>query len=654
LAIIVTQSLHGMACPDGNRLQALIAGHASAQEREDILSHADSCADCRKVLAALAREAPTADPARASTIAADSPATESALLTKGMHVGRYEVESFLGAGGLSLVYIARDPELNRRVALKLLKSDAQARLLREAQAMARVSHPNVVAVHDVGEWNGRVFLAMELVDGIDLRAWLAAKPHRLVEIVDAFRDAGRGLAAAHAAGLVHRDFKPENVLVGKDGRVRVTDFGLAESLDAPAPTGDAISGTPAYMAPEQHRAENVDARTDQFAFCVALHEAAYGERPFRGKDYPQLRDAVLAGAVSPAPARPRVPRTLRRILLRGLSMRPGDRWPTMEGLLAALGRDRTKIPRRAGATAAALLAVLATAWIGDRIVRARLYAVARTSFADAGKQVERTLASRYESFSALANVSAMVPIMRQVAATRDQADFGLGAQADDHRGLEALHASLRDADWQAWSLVTRRGHLAVADYKGRLLFTTADSAAFGRDVRVIPAAAAAFSAETAGAQVLRSDDPRMAEAGLASQRHGLVILFAHASVLAGVSQAVFILTIDAPRLLEELRLDAQTHLALVAPDGAVEGDVPAAVVAKANGTLTEIDDWLVQRQPVPDLNGAGQPIAQLVLARPVDVGLAGLFPHARAILLFAAALAFAVLAWAAVRMITSS
>jgi predicted Ser/Thr protein kinase len=645
-----------MACPDGNRLQALIAGNLSEQEREAVLGHVDSCGDCRKVLAALAREGgPAPDPARASTVAATSPTAGSSLLTQGMRVGRYEVESFLGAGGLSLVYIARDPELNRRVALKLLKSDAQARLLREAQAMARVSHPNVVTVHDVGEWNGRVFLAMELVDGIDLRAWLAAKPRRLTEIVDAFRDAGRGLSAAHAAGLVHRDFKPENVLVGKDGRVRVTDFGLAESLDAPAPTGDAISGTPAYMAPEQHRAENVDARTDQFAFCVALYESVYGERPFQGKADPQLREAVLAGAISPAPARARVPRTLRRILLRGLSTRPGDRWPTMEALLAALGRDRTKIPRRAGATAVALLAVLATAWIGDRIVRARLYAVARTSFADAGKQVERTLASRYESFSALANVSALVPIMRQVAATRDQADFGLGAKADDHRGLEALHASLRDADWQAWSLVTRRGHLAVADYKGRLLFTTADSAAFGRDVRVIPAAAAAFGADTAGAQVLRSDDRRMVEAGLTvRQPHGLVILFAHASVLAGVSQAVFILTIDAPRLLEELRLDAQTHLALVAPDGAVEGDVPSAVVAKATDSLAEVDDWLVQRQPVPDLSGAGAPIAQLVLARPVDVGLAGLFPHARTILLFAAALAFAVLAWAFVRMITRS
>ena len=640
-----------MACPDGNRLQALFAGHMAAADREDVLRHVDGCGDCRQVLAALARDAaPADDPARASTIAAQPAAAGSTLLTKGMRVGRYEVESFLGAGGLSLVYVARDPELNRRVALKLLKSESQARLSREAQAMARVAHPNVVAVYDVGEWNGRVFIAMELVDGIDVRAWLKT-PRRLVEIVDAFREAGRGLAAAHAAGLVHRDFKPENVLVGADGRVRVTDFGLAEPIDTPM--SDGISGTPAYMAPEQLRGENVDARTDQFAFCVALYEAVYGERPFAGNDYDSLRAAVLAGELRPAPSRSRVPRTLRQILVHGLSSRPGDRFPTMEALLAALGRDRTRIPRRVGAVAVALLAVLATAWIGDRIVRARLYAVARTSFGDAGHQVERTLASRYESFSALANVSALVPIMRQVAATRDQSDFGLGAAADDTRGLAALHASLRDADWQAWSLVTKRGHLAVADYKGRLLFTTADSSAFGPDVRAVPAVAAAFGEASAGAQVLRADDPRLAKAGLA-RGASLVVVFAHTSVLAGVPQAVFIETIDAPPLLAELRLDAQTHLALVAPDGTVEGDIPAPIVRAARPQLSEIDDWLVERQPVPDLSGSGPPIAQLVLARPVDVGLAGLFPHARTTLLACAALALLVLAWSISRLITSS
>jgi hypothetical protein len=323
----------------------------------------------------------------------------------------------------------------------------------------------------------------------------------------------------------------------------------------------------------------------------------------------------------------------------------------MDALLAALGRDRTKIPRRVAATAIALLAVIATAWIGDRIVRARLYAVARTSFAAAGHQVERTLEQRNEAFSALANVSALVPIMRQVAATRDESDFGLGASADDQRRLEALHASLRDADWRAWSIVTRRGHVAVADYKGRLLYSTADASAFGRDVRAVPAIAAAFRLGAPTAQVLRADDPRLA--GLrGGDARGLVIVFAHASVLAGVPQAVFIQILDGQRLLDELRTDAETRLALLASDGAIQGDIPAAVIAQAHEALTEVSDgghrWLVQAQPVSELS-FGPPIAHLVLARPADVGLAGLFPHARGILLALGGLAMAGLLWALFR-----
>ena len=652
-----------MACPDATTLQALFAGELDPARREAVLGHADECEECRKLLATLARQAPKA-PSLESTIL-DTPERSgrvAPVLAQGARVGRYEIESFRGAGGLGLVYVARDPELGRRVALKLLKSDAsdQVRLTREAQAMARVSHPNVVAVHDVGETQGRIFLAMELVDGVDLRQWLAT-PRRRVEIVDAFRAAGRGLAAAHGAGLVHRDFKPENVLVDREGRIRVTDFGLARAIDgAPAPD-ELAAGTPAYMAPEQHRGEHVDARTDQFAFCVALYEALYGERPFAGDDYESVRAAVLEGRVRPERAGARVPRTLRGILLRGLAPRPGDRWPTMEAILAALGRDRAKIPRRIAAAALALIAVFATAWFGDRIVRARLYAVARASFGASSAQIERTLVARNESFSALANISALVPIMRQVAATRDESDFGLGASANDTRRLETLHASLRDADWHAWSLVTRRGQVAVADYKGRLLFSTADANAFGRDVRVVPAIAAAFRLDAPGAtaQVLRANDPRLVDAGLGAGEAGdLVVVFAHASVLAGVPQAVFIQTLEGRHLLDELRLDTQTHLALMALDGSAQGEVPPSVVSKARESLDEVNDggrlWLVQAQPVPDLGGTGNPIARLVLARRADVGLAGLFPHARGVLLALVGLALAVFAWALSRVISNS
>src|SRR5262249_4840316 len=194
-----------------------------------------------------------------------------------------------------VVYAANDPELGGQVALKLLKTALdQERLVREARALARVSHPNVVAVHDVGRWKERVFIAMELVRGRDLRAWLRERRRRWPEVVDVFIAAGRGLASAHAAGLVHRDFKPENVLISSEGRVAVSDFGLARGLEE-APDGT-VSGTLAYMAPEQAAGELADARSDQYAFCASLFEALHGARP------PERPDEA------------HVPRTLGRIV----------------------------------------------------------------------------------------------------------------------------------------------------------------------------------------------------------------------------------------------------------------------------------------------------------------------------------------------------
>ncbi|HTM20129.1 MAG TPA: serine/threonine-protein kinase, partial [Kofleriaceae bacterium] len=235
---------------------------------------------------------PRSDP-MASTVSPDgatSPATAGGpdLLPPGERVGRYLIEARLGMGGMGVVYAARDPDLDRRVAIKLLRSgavEAGARLLREGKALARLRHPNVVAVHDLGLHRGDVFIAMELVDGTTLRTWWEAR--RQGEVLAVLVDAGRGLAAAHAAGLIHRDFKPENVLVGRDGSVRVTDFGLARldgadgepdaalaativagAVSAGLTRTGAVVGTPAYMAPEQHQGKAIDARTDQFAFCV--------------------------------------------------------------------------------------------------------------------------------------------------------------------------------------------------------------------------------------------------------------------------------------------------------------------------------------------------------------------------------------------------
>jgi tetratricopeptide (TPR) repeat protein len=224
--------------------------------------------------------------------------------------------------------------------------------------MAKLSHPNVITVHDVGTFEGQVFVAMEFIEGGTLTMWLREKQRSWKEVRQVLVAAGRGLAAAHAAGLVHRDFKPDNVLMGRDGRVLVTDFGLARPAagrtDAFASVGSmpgtralglsltrtgALVGTPAYMAPEQLAGERTDALTDQFSFCVALYEGLYGERPFAGKVLAELIANVTDGRVRPAPAKSTVPRWLRRPLLRGLSVQPEHRHASMDALLAALARD---------------------------------------------------------------------------------------------------------------------------------------------------------------------------------------------------------------------------------------------------------------------------------------------------------------------------
>ena len=313
---------------------------------------------------------------------------------RGDLISRYVVLDRLGAGAMGVVYAAFDPELDRRVAIKLLqaqpggssKSDesgASSRLLREAKALARLSHPNVVAVHDVGVHEDRVFVAMEHIEGETLREALRS-PRTPGEMLALFVQAGRGLAAAHAVGLVHHDFKPDNVMIGGDGRVRVMDFGIARAVAPAAADADlvrtfdelglnqsdddvatltrAAGGTPAYMAPEQHLAGQTDARTDQFAYCVALYEALFGQRPFRGKTVGELAYSVTTDPPR-EPTRGSVPIAVRRAVLRGLSKRPADRWPDMDQLLAVLERGPSRRPLIFGGLG--LAAVLA-GWPGRR------------------------------------------------------------------------------------------------------------------------------------------------------------------------------------------------------------------------------------------------------------------------------------------------
>ena len=299
----------------------------------------------------------------------------SVCLPRGTQLGRYVLLERIGMGGMGEVYSAHDSELERKVALKLLHPDtAKAndslgplRVLREAQAMARLSHPNVVAIYDVGTFEDHVFIAMEYVAGRTLRHWLKEADRDWRQIVENFVEAGRGLGAAHAASVLHRDFKPENVLVGNDGRCRVLDFGLARAneRDADATEIDvssltvskakklalelsrsgAMVGTPAYMSPEQLLGQSLDARADQFSFCVSLYEALYGERPFAGENLGVLMGEVIAGKVKRPRGSKKVPPALRKVLLRGLRPKPGQRYPSMDALLSEL--QRIAVPSRA-------------------------------------------------------------------------------------------------------------------------------------------------------------------------------------------------------------------------------------------------------------------------------------------------------------------
>jgi eukaryotic-like serine/threonine-protein kinase len=375
---------------------AYVEGVLDDARRDEADRHMDRCTPCRWLVSALARQSTAAAASRDATAPAAPPDSE---LVPGTRVDRYEILRRVGAGGMGAVYAARDPELARDVALKVMTTrapssrNAQARMLREAQAMARLSHPNVVPIYDVGPLGDGVFLAMKLVDGLDARRWLAGEQPSWRVALAVLAGAGRGLAAAHASGIVHRDVKPANILIGADRHAWVTDFGLARTapgdaaldLDdtvpdtgVPLPRPDpgaasrpdpgaalthtgAVLGTPSYMAPEQHLARPADARSDQFSFCVLLYEAVYREHPFvRTGD---TRDAavaltadVLAGRVRPQPPRSPVPGWLRRMLLRGLSVEPAARWPSIAALLDAIERRR-KRPRVIATAGAAALAL---------------------------------------------------------------------------------------------------------------------------------------------------------------------------------------------------------------------------------------------------------------------------------------------------------
>ncbi|HVI02362.1 MAG TPA: protein kinase [Enhygromyxa sp.] len=432
-----------------------------------------------------------------------------------VRIGRYAVLRKLGHGGMGVVYVAYDEDLDRKVAIKLLHGElskddrGRVRMLREAQALARLSHPNVVQVHEVGQWSDHDYVAMEYVDGQTLDRWLAERPRSWQEVLEVLIQAGRGLEAAHAAELVHRDFKPANLLIGRDGRARVVDFGLARATneadavlaklsseavattehDMPeaGPTGHdlasstaansafsklltvtgAVLGTPAYMAPEQHLGQLANALSDQFSFCVVLYEALYGERPFKGSSRTEYAVHVTEGKFAPTPASAGVPLWLRKVVMRGLAVRPEQRWPSMTVLLAELGRDRTRNWRSAVAAGGVLVAFglalllgadepklceadpasVADTWGAEQREAVRV-AFDKTGLAEAGEVLAHTVQNLDDYAEALVDARAQTCEARWIDRSQTDAQMELrhACLEQRERELAAVVEVLADAD----------------------------------------------------------------------------------------------------------------------------------------------------------------------------------------------------------------
>jgi len=452
-------------CLDENAVARYLADDTRDDEREAVRAHLDTCDRCRDLVAGLVRTLVTPEP--------DDALPET--LARGTNLSRYVVLDPVGRGGMGVVYAAYDPELDRKVALKLLRSDlstsaaglGRSQLLTEAQAMARLSHPNVITVFDVGTWNDEVFFAMEFVRGQTLRAAQSAPEARARRTLELYLAAGTGLAAAHQAGIVHRDFKPDNVLVGEDGRVRVTDFGLArkpEQVDA------RMAGTPAYMAPEQWRGAPADERTDQYSFCVALYEALYGSRPVRAAG--ERSGSGPAGF--PPPRTARVPPGVTRVLARGLQPDPAQRWPSMEALVGALRAARRPFRLRTLLAVGVLLLATAGVWAQHGLQLLR---------------VNRELTSAAERLPELLRAQAdLIDLQAQVGlgaegvlaafgqASNMDAALGLAENASLEHQLAEAHEVMRSADLPG---LKSRDALLLVNAWGSVIFNLADLDAHG-------------------------------------------------------------------------------------------------------------------------------------------------------------------------------
>jgi eukaryotic-like serine/threonine-protein kinase len=350
----------GAECPDPTTLDAFVNGRLPVEQRPAIEEHLEGCTACRRTAVRLISHA-TQPVEYLSSTPGSLPIATGAELRSGEKVGRHIVIDRLGAGGMGTVYAAYDTTLERKIALKFLARAPSAeadtdQLLAEASAMAQLSHPNVVTVHDVGTHAGQPYLAMEYVDGQTLGQWRSERPRSVRQILDVMAAVAQGLEAAHNAGLIHRDVKPHNVLVS-GRRVVVTDFGLSVRSDA-GRTATA-AGTPAYMAPEQLAGAPATRATDVFSFSVTLYELLYGQHPFGGGD--------PSGQVRPSPPGARVPRHVQRLVVAGLALDPAARPAGMGVIATALLDDPARRRRRAGAAVLAAGAVAGAFWVGGYV-----------------------------------------------------------------------------------------------------------------------------------------------------------------------------------------------------------------------------------------------------------------------------------------------
>jgi predicted Ser/Thr protein kinase len=481
--------MESTSCPTENQLLLLIAGALVPQTRLLLEGHIDQCDSCRGLIAQLLKVVPEANPKDPASM---EPA--SSLLPRGTNLGRYVLLDCIGRGGTAVVYSAYDPELERKVAIKLLRADLpgiapgsgpRRQLLREAQAIAHLSHPNVIVIYDVGTFGDQVFLAMEFIRGRSLRQWLDEQRRSWKEVLEIFLLAGEGLLAAHRSGLIHRDFKPDNVLIDSGNHVRVTDFGLARGL-GPLER-ESLAGTPPYIAPELWNGQPSDERSDQFSFCVALYEGLYGERPYSGRTSPSSHQEIPEASRNAA-----VPTWVRRVLLRGLSIRPEQRYPSMELLLRAL-RDGLIVRRIRRWCAVGALGIAALGMVGYRTLEASAERKLEIDLAQATQLFGLKALEQQRLIDLPAEATLKRDYVRQALEKANDIDSALGLGQDSvEQGLTFAHEVMTSADLP---YLKSEDVLLLVDALGRVVYNRADESHFGQKTTSIEPLERALSGE---------------------------------------------------------------------------------------------------------------------------------------------------------------